>query len=208
MLLTVTSADARILPFLQRELAPEGVAVLPAPPATAVPPREHVMLMDAPLYAAAAARGEAITTPVIQFTTCRTERLAVRARHRVGLRAPFSLGALAEALRNVGSPLFGASRTLVVGPLAYDLATGRISRDYRALDLHPQERHLLERLMRQPGITLHRAEVARWCYDYASQAGRGNVDVLVARLRHTIDRGFARPLIETVRGVGYRITLS
>ena len=136
------------------------------------------------------------------------------------LRTPFAAGALVAALRAAGlagppgrGPL--AAGVLALGDIVFDPATGRATRDFRPLSLHPQERLLLELLLRRAGTVVHRADIARWCLDYATPPV-GNaphahqVDVLVSRLRRTLERAGAPNAasgarLRTVRGVGYRL---
>lgn len=130
------------------------------------------------------------------------------------LRAPFAAGALVAALRAAGlaappgrGPL--AAGVLALGDIVFDPATGRATRDFRPLSLHPQERLLLELLLRRAGTVVQRADIARWCLDYAApSSGRASgrasharqahqphqahqVDVLVSRLRRTLERTVA-----------------
>ena len=64
---------------------------------------------------------------------------------------------------------------------------------------------LLERLMRSPGRVFTRTQLLEhvWGYDFDPETNL--VDVNIRRLRKKIDEESAAPLIETVRGVGYRI---
>jgi DNA-binding response OmpR family regulator len=60
-------------------------------------------------------------------------------------------------------------------------------------------------MMRHPNrlITREMAQNHVWSYDYD---GASNVvDVYIRRLRRKVDDPFPEKLIETVRGVGYRI---
>ena len=59
--------------------------------------------------------------------------------------------------------------------------------------------------MRHPGqvLTLTQITDAVWLYDL--EALSNVVDIYILYLRDKIDQGFARPVIRTVRGVGYKI---
>ena len=43
-------------------------------------------------------------------------------------------------------------------------------------------------------------------WDYHFDPGTNVIDVHVSRLRKKVDDGFARPLVHTVRGAGYRLS--
>jgi DNA-binding response OmpR family regulator len=95
--------------------------------------------------------------------------------------------------------------TFTVAGLSLDPATHEVSRNGQPIDLTAKEFALLEYLTRNANrlITREMAENHVWSYDYA---GASNVvDVYIRRLRRKIDDPFGDKLIETVRGVGYRI---
>ncbi len=94
---------------------------------------------------------------------------------------------------------------LTVADLVMDPASHEVSRNGTMIDLTAKEFSLLEYLMRNPNrlITREMAENHVWSYDYD---GVSNVvDVYIRRLRRKIDDGFGVKLIETVRGVGYKL---
>ena len=94
---------------------------------------------------------------------------------------------------------------LRVADLTLDPAARRASRGGKTVSLSATEYALLEYLMRNAGRALTRAMIMEhvWQYDFD---GNDNVlDVYVKYLRDKIDRGSARPLIHTVRGVGFRL---
>ncbi len=68
-----------------------------------------------------------------------------------------------------------------------------------------REFSLLERLLRTPGRVFTRTQLLEhvWGYDFDPETNL--VDVNIRRLRKKIDGESDTPLIETVRGVGYRI---
>lgn len=97
------------------------------------------------------------------------------------------------------------SGTLQVADLQLDPATHFVSRDGKAIALTAKEFALLEYMMRHPNrlVTREMAQNHVWSYDYD---GASNVvDVYIRRLRRKVDDPFPEKLIETVRGVGYRI---
>lgn len=101
----------------------------------------------------------------------------------------------------------GASQPnlLCVGDLALDPTTRQVTRDGQSIFLSATEYALLEYLMRNAGRVLTRSMILDhvWQYDFD---GTDNVlDVYISYLRKKIDRGRSRPLIQTVRGVGYQV---
>jgi two-component system OmpR family response regulator len=95
--------------------------------------------------------------------------------------------------------------TLMVGDLVLDPSTHEASRAGRAVPLTPKAFALLEYLMRHPGQVVSRTELLEHVWDFAYDGGSNVVDAYVSRVRDAVDRSFDVPLIETVRGVGYRL---
>jgi two-component system OmpR family response regulator len=73
------------------------------------------------------------------------------------------------------------------------------------LDLLPRELRLLEYLMRHVGQVVTRTMLLESVWDYHFDPQTNVIDVHVSRLRQKIDKGFARPLIHTIRGAGYSL---
>ena len=122
---------------------------------------------------------------------------------------PFALRELEARLtrprppRPCGAPGQMAQR-LRVADLELDLATRRLTRAGRALDLPPIPMRLLETLMRRAPSLVSRAELERSVWGDQppdSDALRAHLHLL----RQTIDKPFPRPLLHTVRGFGYRL---
>jgi DNA-binding response OmpR family regulator len=98
------------------------------------------------------------------------------------------------------------SNVLSVSDLSLDPATHHVERAGRPIELTAKEFALLEYFMRNADrvITREMAESHIWSYDF--QATSNVVDVYIRRLRRKIDEPFAVKLLETVRGVGYRLS--
>ena len=73
------------------------------------------------------------------------------------------------------------------------------------IELTAKEFDLLAYLMRNAGRVLSKAQITEHVWGYDSEATSNVVEIYIHYLRDKIDRGFARPLIRTVRGVGYTI---
>lgn len=119
---------------------------------------------------------------------------------------PFAIDELHARLRALlrrESP--DKTRLLTIADLTLDPAAHRVLRRGIPIELTAKEFSLLEYLMRNPDrlITRGMAENHVWSYDYD---GASNVvDVYIRRLRRKVDEPFQVKLIETVRGVGYRM---
>ena len=121
---------------------------------------------------------------------------------------PFALEELRARLRALlRRESSNRNSRLEVDDLTLDPATHYVQRDSTLIELTSKEYSLLEYMMRNPNrlITREMAESHVWSYDYD---GASNVvDVYIRRLRRKIDDPFARKLIETVRGAGYRFRI-
>jgi DNA-binding response OmpR family regulator len=94
---------------------------------------------------------------------------------------------------------------LRIGDLRLDLVRHEVRRGDRMIELTAKEFALLEYLMRHPGQVLTRTQITDHVWRYDLDALSNIVDTYIHYLRDKIDRGFDRPLIKTVRGVGYKI---
>ena len=95
--------------------------------------------------------------------------------------------------------------TLKVGDLEMDLLGRSVSRAGQEIELQPREFRLLEYLMRHAGQVVTRTMLLEHVWDYHFDPQTNVIDVHISRLRAKIDRDFDTPLLETVRGAGYRL---
>ena len=86
--------------------------------------------------------------------------------------------------------------------LSLDLRTRRATVDGRQLDLTAREYALLEAFLRHPGQVLSREQLLSHVWGYAFDPNSNVVDVYVRYLRRKLGAG----TIQTVRGMGYRLT--
>lgn len=96
---------------------------------------------------------------------------------------------------------------LEVGDLRLDPATREVSRAGDQVALTTKEFALLEAMMRRPGQVLRRSELLEDVWDFAFEPSSNVVDVYIGYLRRKIDRPFSRRSIETIRGIGYRLSV-
>jgi len=108
-------------------------------------------------------------------------------------------------LRRRGGESGGEVTVLEVGDLKMDLLRREVVRAGRKIELQPREFMLLEYLMRHAGQVVTRTMLleAIWSYHFDPQTNV--IDVHISRLRNKIDKDFAKPLLHTVRGAGYRL---
>lgn len=153
-------------------------------------------------------RGRRIQTPVLILSARRSVDDRVKGLQAGGddyLTKPF---AFAELLARVQALIRRATKTgepasLVVGDLTLDLATRKVERAGRAIELRPREFALLEYLMRNAGRVVSKTMILAHVWDYHFDPRTNVVDVLVFRLREKLDRDFDAKMLHTVRGVGY-----
>ena len=81
----------------------------------------------------------------------------------------------------------------------------RARRGDRTIELTAKEFDLLAYLMRNAGRVLTKSQIIDHVWGYDNEATSNVVEIYIHYLRDKVDRGFARPLIRTVRGVGYRM---
>lgn len=95
------------------------------------------------------------------------------------------------------------STTLSVYDLELDLLARTVVRAGKKIDLQPKEFALLEYLMRNSGRIVSKTMVAERVWNYNFDPNTNVVEARISKLREKIDKGFAVPLIHTVRGMGY-----
>ena len=122
------------------------------------------------------------------------------------LTKPFHIEELIARLHAVTRRAAGASQSiLAVADLKMNLLTRDVTRNGTAIELTAREFSLLEHLMRSPGRVLTRVEICERVWDYNFDPGTNLVEVYIQRVRKKVDESCANKLIETIRGVGYRI---
>jgi two-component system copper resistance phosphate regulon response regulator CusR len=117
---------------------------------------------------------------------------------------PFAFSELLARIQSVLRRTAGKQpESLRIADLEVDLVHNRATRAGQALDLTPKEFALLALLARHRGEPLSRRVIAEQVWDMRSEVDSNVVEVNVRRLRAKADEPFGRPLIHTVRGVGY-----
>lgn len=92
-----------------------------------------------------------------------------------------------------------------VADLELDRLSHQVRRGKEELVLQPREFRLLEYLMKHAGQVVTRTMLLENVWDYHFDPQTNVIDVHISRLRSKIDKGFAQPLLHTIRGAGYMI---
>ena len=119
------------------------------------------------------------------------------------LTKPFHMEELLARIRALIRRAAGqASAEIACGPLVLDTRSGRVSVDGQALSLTSHEFRVLAYLIHHAGEIVSRTELTEHIYAQDYDRDSNTIEVFVARLRKKLPPG----LIETVRGLGYRLT--
>ena len=94
-----------------------------------------------------------------------------------------------------------ASTEIEIGPIRLDTKLSRVSVDGKNIKLTALEFRLLSYIMHHQGKVVSRTELVEHLYDQDFDRDSNTIEVFVGRLRKKL----STDLIETVRGLGYRI---
>jgi DNA-binding response OmpR family regulator len=155
-----------------------------------------------------AMRAAGYTAPVL-FLTARssvTDRLSGFASGGDDyLGKPFHIAELVARL-TVALRRNGTTTTAHVSDLTLDPATHSMTGPISTVLLTPTEFRLLARLMGTPGDVVRRSELLAAAWAHGSQVSDNTLDQYIAKLRRKLPLVSRNRAIETVRGVGYRVT--
>lgn len=118
---------------------------------------------------------------------------------------PFAFPELLARVRALLRRGPGDAPTLSVDDLVLDPAAHSVTRAGQAIRLTAKEFALLEYLMRNAGRLVSKTMIAEHVWDFDLEAETNFIEVFIYSLRKKIDAPFGKPLIQTVRGAGYRI---
>ena len=125
------------------------------------------------------------------------------------LTKPFAFGELMariEVLARRPTASLQTASELSVADLRIDFRTHKVTRAGKLITLRPREFRLLEYLMRNAGQIVTRTMLLENVWEYDFDPETNVIDVQVSKLRNKIDAGFDKPLLRTIRTVGYMLT--
>ena len=220
MRLLLVEDEVEIQTFLQRSLAEAGYQVQSAGDARTaermtIEGTHDVLIVDLGLpdedglSLILRLRQLGLRAPVLILSARRSVDDRVRGLEQGGddyLTKPFALAELLARLRNLvkrNSSAAAEATRLRVLDLELDLLRREASRSGEILNLTPQEFVLLEYLCRNAGRVVTRSMILDEVWGMRIQPDTNVVDVHIYRLRGKVDTDGRRPLIRTLRGVGY-----
>jgi two-component system OmpR family response regulator len=115
---------------------------------------------------------------------------------------PFDLSELSARIGAVGRRYSGNPNPHIeIGGLTIDMADRSVYRDGRAIALTAREWVLFEAFVQRPRALLSKAQLDERLYSFDAEVESNTIEVYVGRLRKKL----GRDVIETVRGMGYRL---
>jgi two-component system OmpR family response regulator len=224
MRILIVEDETRIADFLQRGLRAEGHFCLIANDgetglSLAVEGEFDLILLDLMLPGihghdvCQQLRMKQINTPLI-ILSAMDSLDDVIAGLRMGaddyLTKPFSfeeLLARIETIMRRNSAIADQEQTLDAGPLVFDRKSLRFSVGGKEIKLTAKELAIIELLMSNPGTLFSRERILNNVWGLNMDPLTNVVDVYIGKLRKKIDNDSDSSMIETVRGLGYRLDL-
>ena len=122
------------------------------------------------------------------------------------LTKPFAMNELLARVNALGRRFIApTARTLRVADLTLKLDEREAWRGERRIELSERECALLKVLMAEPGRVFSRAELSERVWEREHEYDTKLIEIYVFRLRKKLDEDSTKPLIKTVRHLGYTI---
>lgn len=156
-------------------------------------------------------RAEGNHTPILMLTAKDQSKDVVRGLDTGAddyLAKPFSFEVLLARIRSLlRRPHETVGDTLILADLSLNTVTKEVKRAGKTIALSSKEYALLEYLLRNQGRVLSKNNIISHVWDFDADVLPNTVEVFVTYLRNKIDKPFKTPLIQTVRGFGYKMTV-
>ncbi len=121
---------------------------------------------------------------------------------------PFSFEELFARIRAlIRRPATSTDPVLKISDLVLDPKSLSVQRANKEIQLSAKEFALLHYLMRNQNTVLTKEHLVQHVWDYDADILPSTVEVHIKHLRDKIDTPYATPLIHTVRGFGYKMTV-
>ena len=119
---------------------------------------------------------------------------------------PFSFAELAARIRAIlRRPVEALPETLKIGDIELNAVERRVTKSGEDVPLTLKEFGLLEYFMRRPNQVVNREDLLSHLWDFNYIGFSNVVDVHVKNLRRKLGEGNGDNILETVRGIGYRL---
>jgi two-component system OmpR family response regulator len=219
MRLLVVEDDARLVRALRRGLTREGYEIDVARTGDEALSQAAAETYDAVLLdlmlpgtdgfsVCRALREKGDAVPVLMLTARTDVRDRIRGLDSGAddyLTKPFNFGELLARLRALMRRRPGDAQVIEVGDLVLDRVKREATRAGHDMELTPREFDVLEVLALRSGDAVTRAELLEAVWDEGFDEASNIVDVYVGYLRRKLESPSGARVIETVRGVGFRL---
>ncbi len=155
-------------------------------------------------------RADGNKTPVLMLTAKGQDRDVIKGLDTGAddyLAKPFAFGVLSARVRALlRRPQQSSGELLQYADISMDPAKKMVTRAGRNVQLSAKEYAILEYFLRNPDRILSKNNILTHVWDFDSDVLPNNVESFIKLLRNKIDRPFGQPLIQTVRGFGYKLS--
>lgn len=154
-------------------------------------------------------RSSGIELPILMLTSRKTATDKV-----TGLDAgaddympkPFSPNELQARIRALlRRPKHTIGEEIICGDVKLNVLSHSVKKDGKRIDLMPKEYSLLEYLMRKKNQVVKKEELLRHVWGVYSRTSSNRLEVYIRYLREKIDLPYGSSMIQTIRGMGYKI---
>ena len=126
------------------------------------------------------------------------------------LTKPFAMEELLARVEALGRRGVAVEKSDILhcGDLTMDVRSRRVTLAGEPVALSPRELEVLQIFLAEPGRTFSRDEICERIWQREHEYDTRTVEIFIMRLRKKIDGGAETPVIETVRGAGYRLRIA